>query len=114
MYPAAFIESHGDWLEQRLQAQLAVDYPATSDYARQLQLEAAHDTYDRLPQITCPTLIQTGTDDLVVPAENSRKMARLIPNAQLIEYADGGHLIIAQYETKVAEDILAFIDGNSY
>jgi pimeloyl-ACP methyl ester carboxylesterase len=38
-----------------------------------------HDTYDRLPKISCPTLVITGKDDVLVSWENSRLLAERIP-----------------------------------
>jgi pimeloyl-ACP methyl ester carboxylesterase len=43
-----------------------------------------HDTYDRLPSITAPTLVLNGADDPILPAENARILAERIPGAELI------------------------------
>ena len=57
-----------------------------------LQLEArSHlDVYDRLPNITCPTLVASGRYDGIAPASNGRAIAKQIPNAELRIY-EGGH-----------------------
>ncbi|MFN8487273.1 MAG: alpha/beta hydrolase [Caldilineaceae bacterium] len=57
--------------------------------------------------ITCPTLIQVGT---LIPAENSRMMAKLIPHAQLIEYPGYGHGFLEENGVQAAQDILAFLE----
>jgi len=114
-YPPAFIESHRNWLEQELQKSLALVYPETPDYARELQMGAvlsSHNTYDKLSQITCPTLVQTGTEDVLIPPENSRILAKLIPNARLIEYSGYGHDMLGPCEEKAAQDILDFVAEN--
>jgi len=115
MYPPAFIESHRDWLEQELQKSLALKYPETPNYARELQMGAilsSHNTYDKLSQIICPTLVQTGTEDVLIPPENSRILAELIPNARLIEYPGYGHDMLGPCEEKATQDILDFVAEN--
>ncbi len=52
---------------------------------------AAHDTYDRLPRIACPTLVITGRDDALIPWQNSRIIAERIPGAQLEVLDPAGH-----------------------
>jgi pimeloyl-ACP methyl ester carboxylesterase len=87
-------------------------HPACSPETEQLQFAAVvnTDTYDLLPMIQQPTLILTGTEDMLVPAENSRIMARLIPGARLIEYAGCAHGFLEESKGKVSEDILTFLD----
>jgi len=114
-YPAAFIESHRDWLEHGLQKSLASVYPETPNYARELQMGAvlsSHNTYDKLSQIICPTLVQTGTEDVLIPPENSRMLAERIPNARLIEYPGYGHDMLGPCEEKATQDILHFVAEN--
>jgi pimeloyl-ACP methyl ester carboxylesterase len=53
-------------------------------YVAQMQAVAGHDTYDRLPSITAPTLVLDGADDPIFPAENARILAERIPGAELI------------------------------
>jgi 3-oxoadipate enol-lactonase len=57
------------------------------------RLKAAlrHDVYDRLAQITCPTLVITGKDDALISWENSRLLAERIPKAQLVLLEPAGH-----------------------
>jgi 3-oxoadipate enol-lactonase len=114
-YPPAYIESHRDWLEQGLQKSLASVYPETPNYARELQMGAvlsSHNTYDKLSQIICPTLVQTGTEDILIPPENSRMLAERIPNARWIEYPGYGHDMLGPCEEKATQDILGFVAEN--
>jgi len=58
----------------------------------QLQACSAHDTSSRLAQLAIPTLVVHGTEDQLLPVQNGRLIASLIPGAQL-EIIDGvGHL----------------------
>jgi 3-oxoadipate enol-lactonase len=105
-----FITTHADFLERRLQAKL--DYPAPPAYALQRQLQAivvTHNTYDRLPEIGCPVLIQMGTEDQLLPPINSRIIASRIPQARLIEYRGCPHGFIEEATEQVAADILSFL-----
>jgi len=115
LHPPAFLESHRDWLEQELQKLLDLKYPVTPDYARELQIGAvlsSHNTYDQLSQIHCPTLVQTGTEDVLIPPENSRILADRIPTARLIEYPDQGHGFLGPCEEQIAQDMLDFLAEN--
>jgi 3-oxoadipate enol-lactonase len=68
----------------------------TDDGARaQLYARSRHDTYDRLPQIACPTLVAAGRYDGIAPVANSEAIASQIPGATL-EVFDGGHLFLLQ------------------
>jgi 3-oxoadipate enol-lactonase len=112
LHPPAFLELHRDWLEQELQKLLALKYPVTPDYARELQIGAvlsSHNTYDKLSQILCPTLVQTGMEDILIPPENSRILADQIPNTRLIEYPDQGHGFLGPCAEQIAQDILNFL-----
>jgi pimeloyl-ACP methyl ester carboxylesterase len=58
----------------------------------QLQACGAHDTSARLHQLAAPTLVIHGTEDEMLPVENGRLVARLIPGSRL-EILDGiGHM----------------------
>lgn len=58
---------------------------------RQLVAIALHEAERRLPSIRAPTLVITGDRDRLVPVENSRRLARLIPGARLVELPGAGH-----------------------
>ena len=54
-------------------------------------MAARPSSVDLLPQITVPTLVIAGHDDLIVPLEASESMARAIPKARLVVIPDAGH-----------------------
>jgi 3-oxoadipate enol-lactonase len=62
---------------------------------RQLAARAAHDTWDRLPEIACPTLIAAGRHDGIALPATQEKMTARIPGAQL-QWFEGGHLFMIQ------------------
>ena len=53
----------------------------------------AHDATDRLPEVTAPTLVIHGTEDRLVPPDNGRALAGLIPGARLHVVDDGAHML---------------------
>src|SRR5262245_22122262 len=79
-------------------------------YAYQLQIDAiyAFDAYDRLPQIKTPTLVMTGADDVLIPPANSHSLSERIPNAQLIELDNAGHLFFVERAADVNAALEAF------
>ncbi len=56
-----------------------------------------------------PTLVMSGNDDPLIPVENAKLLAMLIPNARL-ELLDNGHLFLATRPRETAETIEAFLD----
>ncbi len=65
--------------------------PSTGVLMRQLAAVVRHATESRLPRIDAPTLVITGDRDRLVPVENSRRLARAIRGARLVELAGAGH-----------------------
>jgi 3-oxoadipate enol-lactonase len=74
---------------------------------RQLEARAAHDTWDRLPAIACPTLIAAGRYDGIALPATQEKMAGRIPGATL-RFFEGGHLFMIQDRT-AAPAMAAFL-----
>jgi 3-oxoadipate enol-lactonase len=68
----------------------------------QLQARKSHDVWDRLPAITCPTLVACGTYDGIAPPANSEAIASRIAGAELRTY-EGGHAFFAQDQRALPE-----------
>ena len=78
----------------------AVAVPVIAEQARAI---AGHDTSTRLAQIELPTLVIHGTLDELLPLENGRQIAGLIPGARL-EVLDGvGHMFFVECPQRTAE-----------
>ena len=71
---------------------------------------AGFDVADRLAGIEVPTLVICGADDLIVPPENSRRIAAAIPRAELVVVPDTGHVFFAQEPAAFNAAILGFFD----
>ena len=66
-------------------------------------------TYSRLPKITQPTLIITGTDDVLAPPENAFVIAKRIPGSWVIQLEGGGHGVMYQYPERFSQILLTFL-----
>ena len=73
----------------------------------QLEARRRHDVWDRLPVITCPTLIACGRYDGTAPVANSEAIASRIPGAEMRIY-EGGHAFFVQ-DTTALPAVVAFL-----
>jgi pimeloyl-ACP methyl ester carboxylesterase len=108
LYSADYVEKN---LEKLIADETYSDYP-TPTYAlnRQSQAIAGFDSYDSLPDMKFPVLVMTGTDDVLVPPENSGILAERIPNAELIRISGCGHGFLKQKTRESVLNILQFLD----
>ena len=80
-------------------------------YRGQVQAVLAHDTFDRLPGLACPTLVITGSDDQIIPAPSSDPLVARIPDARL-EVIDGaGHLFFLERPETTLVSVEEFLGG---
>ena len=56
----------------------------------------------RLASVAVPTLVLHGTDDVVIPFENARILARQIPGAKLRPFEGCGHLFFHERPAETA------------
>jgi len=68
-------------------------------------------TYSRLPQISQPTLLVTGTEDVGTPWQNSLIMVDRIPGVWLVQIEGGGHGVMYQYPEKFSRILLTFLES---
>jgi pimeloyl-ACP methyl ester carboxylesterase len=61
--------------------------------------------------IRTPTLVMVGLKDQVIPPASSRGFAEAIPGAQLVTYAEGGHVPMEQLPDASARDLRAFLQA---
>jgi pimeloyl-ACP methyl ester carboxylesterase len=81
-----------DFVETIIQTGLANPYPfSLTGFLRQGEAIRAHDTLDRLPKLTRPTLVSVAADDTLVPPRFARQVAAAIPGAELRVVDGAGH-----------------------
>jgi pimeloyl-ACP methyl ester carboxylesterase len=78
------------------------------------QLKAIHawgvQEPDDLSRIRQPVLVANGDSDKMVPSSNSAGLARRLPNAELVTYADAGHGGVFQYHGAFVQKALEFLE----
>jgi pimeloyl-ACP methyl ester carboxylesterase len=65
---------------------------------------------DRLGSIKSPTLVVTGTEDVITPPENSFILAQRINVSWLVQFEGAGHGLMYQYPDRLAKIVEDFID----
>jgi pimeloyl-ACP methyl ester carboxylesterase len=109
-FTKGYIEQHPEIIPAMIEArrQRPLDPVAL---AHRMKAAYAHDTYDRLPQLACPTLVITGKDDVLISWENSRILAERIPSAKLVLLEPAGHCFWMEQPEQSREAIVAFLQG---
>jgi pimeloyl-ACP methyl ester carboxylesterase len=107
-----FMDNNLDWLEEKMQRELPYSTPAFS-FKRQMMAAMHHDSHDSLPKVECPTLVMTGTEDILIPPKNSDLIAAQIPGAVLKQYENVGHAFMSEDREAVVRDIFGQVLGNA-
>lgn len=61
--------------------------------------------------VACPTLVLTGTEDEIIPPENSQEICKLIKKSQLETFADMGHLLLIEDPENFVARVRCFLEG---
>jgi pimeloyl-ACP methyl ester carboxylesterase len=67
-------------------------------------------TCNALSNITEPTLVIVGTDDMWTPAVNSLMIVEKIPAAWLVQIRDAGHGLMYQYPEQFSKIVRTFLE----
>ena len=88
-----------------------MNYAITPPHTYQLHWGAVggFDTFDRLPQIKAPTLVITGTSDLLVPDANSDIIKQRIPGARIHKLQGAGHVFFWEAPEDTAAVVTKFL-----
>jgi pimeloyl-ACP methyl ester carboxylesterase len=113
-YEAFFIwvytpRAHADGtVDQIVEEALAFPHQQSVEaFQAQVDVCLTHDTVDRLPQITAPTLVLAGELDVILPPRLGRVVADAIPNAAFDVMPGEAH----QPFQEVADDFNARVDA---
>ncbi len=68
---------------------------------------------NQLQNISIPTLIITGAEDVAVPAANSLILVEKIPSAWLVQIKGAGHGLMYQYPEEFSEIVKTFLSTTS-
>ncbi len=107
-----FTQRHRPELIESLIPLFADNRQRLHGYTNQINAIWAFDAFDRLPQLAMPTLVMTGTDDVLVPPGNSNIIVERIPGARLIEFSEAGHLFFIEKADEVNQALLEFFQAD--
>lgn len=62
-----------------------------------------------LSKIRQPVLVANGDSDRMIPSQNTRDLARRLPDSQLVIYPDAGHGAVFQFHADFVPRVLAFL-----
>jgi 3-oxoadipate enol-lactonase len=99
---AANDDAYARFLEIGLRRGVAVEV-----IMEQMRAITEHDTSARLAEIRLPTLVLHGTLDQLLPVQNGRLIAELIPDARLEIFEGAGHLFFWEQPERSAELVRA-------
>jgi len=89
-YTERYYENNREKLNASLEVMLQVHRPLHG-YLNTGNALLTHDVMDRLGEISCPTQILIGQNDIITSVEHSQALAAAIPNAELLVYEDTWH-----------------------
>jgi 3-oxoadipate enol-lactonase len=108
-FPQSFIDSAPAFIDAVVAHRLQFGALPPQLVERQFAAVNGHDTSSRLGELRMPTLVVTGDEDVLIPPENSHRIAGCIPHARLIEYTGCGHAFMEQECDRFAADLLGFL-----
>ena len=79
-------------------------------WAAQAAAGAAFDRYDRMGEIASPTLVLTGTEDVVVDPRNAGVLAEHVPDARLERFEATGHLFFWEKPEAFVASVTRFLE----
>ncbi len=85
--------------------------PTAAGLWHQSQAIIHSNTGPRLSDITCPTLVLHGDQDLITPLYFGEELATGIPQAELVVLANTGHGCVIEAATEVNQALLKFLDN---
>lgn len=110
LYPRAWLDEHSDGLHETF-SRLAACPPDPLAAMRQVEAMCRWKGAEgRLPSMGRPVLVIAGKEDEVITPQHSRKLAGLIPGAELVEVEGAGHGIIYQFPAELADIVRGFLE----
>ncbi len=110
LFPQRYIEENPELMEEVLETYLIAPIEPRC-FVWQITGVSTWSCHSRLASLRHPTLIVTGSKDVLIPPENSRILAEAIPDSRLVEIEGAGHGFQAMYPDKLAGEVLAFLEA---
>lgn len=106
-FTAAFFEERGEEAAEFETAMRYMDQPVHA-YLAQLAVIQGHDTTSRLGEITTPSLVLAGEEDILIPVALSRRIHEGIPGSEWAT-TKGGHGCIWEHPAEFNRTYLDFV-----
>jgi pimeloyl-ACP methyl ester carboxylesterase len=103
-----FIQREKQWLRSLLEKAQAYGFSVEA-FLGQVAAVMNHDAAERLKELRVPTLVITGSADVLVPPHHSDELARLIPGAELLRIEGGTHGFNVERKDEFNRAVLEFI-----
>jgi pimeloyl-ACP methyl ester carboxylesterase len=84
----------------------------TVAFPHRMKAAIEHNTYDRLAEIRCPTLVITGKDDALIAWENSRILTERIKGAEELILEPAGHCFWLEQPEQSRAAIAGFLSSH--
>jgi pimeloyl-ACP methyl ester carboxylesterase len=109
LFPAGWLRDHPD---SRTYFPVPTETSPPESLVRQTgAISSWNGTYSRLPGIRSPTLILTGTEDVISVPVNAYILGGRIPGAWVIQVPGGGHGLMYQYPDAFERIITFFLES---
>lgn len=105
-----FIKDYPEVVDQLVAWRLVNPTPRYA-WERQFAAVAAFNVENQLNKIKVPTLVITGSEDIVVPPQNSSLLTERISGAQLVFIPGGGHLFFIEKAEEFNDTVLKFLEA---
>lgn len=103
-----FMQRNKEWLRTLLEK--AVEYGFSVEaFLAQVAAVMNHDAAENLKSLQVPTLVMTGTNDVLVPPHHSDELAALIPGATLVKVPNGTHGFNVELPDTFNKTVLDFL-----
>jgi 3-oxoadipate enol-lactonase len=106
-FTTGFFAERGAELAEFEQAMRFMDQPVHA-YLAQLAVIQEHDTTERLSQISVPTLVLAGEQDILIPVALSRRLHGGISGSEF-DTTPGGHACLWEYPAEFNRAFLGFV-----
>ena len=92
-----------------------VNAPVQPEHAFQAQYQAIQgfDFSSRCAKMPVPTLVISGSEDILVPPDNSRIMAERMPVAELRELPETGHVLHVEQAERFNRELMDFMQRHA-
>jgi pimeloyl-ACP methyl ester carboxylesterase len=107
LFPREWINENIDYIEKNFVFPMGKTPP--QNLLLQSQAAGNWQACDRLSNISNPTLVVAGTEDITSPPANSVMMAERIPGAWLVQIKGGGHGLMFQFPNEFSEIVETFL-----